>query len=135
MRRRGNRSRSVRLMYKISIEVQILNFALQPRFCKTDVVGSAFFQSLVCLSCVGLVALLHFSVWICAVAKMQMCYQMRWLFCDYVVVCKPFNTNENVLPAPKSLFTVISPPCASINSLLMLNPNPVPSFVVPGMRK
>jgi hypothetical protein len=29
--------------------------------------------------CVGLVALLHFFVWLLRWQKMQMCYQMRWL--------------------------------------------------------
>jgi hypothetical protein len=28
--------------------------------------------------CVGLVALLHFFVWLLRWQKMQMCYQMRW---------------------------------------------------------
>jgi len=29
--------------------------------------------------CVGLVALLHFFVWLLRWQKMQMCYQKRWL--------------------------------------------------------
>ena len=46
-----------------------------------------------------------------------------------------FKVTVKVLPAPNSLSTVISPPCASINSLLMVRPSPVPSFLVPGTRK
>jgi len=55
---------------------------------------------------------------------------MRWL--SYVVL---FKVKINVLPAPNLLSTVICPPCASINSLLIASPSPVPSFFVPGTRK
>jgi hypothetical protein len=39
--------------------------------------------------CVGLVALLHFFVWLLRWQKMQMCYQMRWL--NYVVKIVPLR--------------------------------------------
>lgn len=40
-----------------------------------------------------------------------------------------------VLPEANSLSKLILPPCASINSLLIARPSPVPSFFVPGTRK
>lgn len=47
--------------------------------------------------------------------------------------CTPSRTtgsvNENVLPLPGSLFTQMRPPWASTNTLVIYNPNPMPSTV------
>jgi hypothetical protein len=52
---------------------------LQNRCYKLPFSLSWLFRSLFVVSlCVGLVALLHFFVWLCALEKMQMCHQMRW---------------------------------------------------------
>jgi hypothetical protein len=67
--------------------------ALNPPLLPNPCYLLGFFRSTVCrvkfaLSvCVGLVALLHFLGWLEALKKMQMCYQMRWLFCRFTF-CK-----------------------------------------------
>jgi len=52
------------------------NPCYQLAFCLSLLVCPLFAVSL----CVGLVALLHFFVWLLRWQKMQMCYQKRWLY-------------------------------------------------------
>lgn len=43
------------------------------------------------------------------------------------------NRKKKLLPIPISLSTPIFPPWASMNSLLMVNPKPVPVLLLPGI--
>src|SRR6476620_1265188 len=52
---------------------------------------------------------------------------------DYTL--KAGRLKLKVLPFPTSLSTEIFPPCASINSLHMARPNPVPRALEPGTLK
>jgi hypothetical protein len=70
---------------KLNVQIyeKVSNEALNPLSCKTLVVGSAFFNRFgfgrFVVRLVG--SSFAFFVWLCAVGKMQMCYQKRWLIC------------------------------------------------------
>ena len=57
---------------------------------------------------------------------------VHWIFIPYAL----FSKKLNLLPSPGELSAWMLPPCASINSLLMASPSPVPLFsTLPGTLK
>jgi hypothetical protein len=74
--------------------------ALNRHFCQTRVMGSGSFRSKVCRAkfalspCGCLLALLLFLSWVQALAKKQMCLQMRWLI--YALILMSYLLSKKV---------------------------------------
>jgi len=74
------------VLAQMFIRIPKVQFSTEPAFLQNPCYAlvpffGLFISFLFVVSwCVGLVALLDFFVWLCALAKMQMCYQKHWLF-------------------------------------------------------